>query len=53
MAGAKDLAEGNEHKQRRGERMYAHVVPLDRLRRPLLVLEERVEVEVFDVEHRE
>ena len=46
MAGAKDLAEGNEHKQRRRERIYAHVVPLNRLRRPLLVLEELHEVPV-------
>ena len=46
MAGAKDLTECNEHKQRQRERMYAHVVPLDHLRRPLLVLEELQEVPV-------
>ena len=48
MAGAKDLAEGNEHKQRRRERIHAHVIPLDRLHRPLLVLEEQHQVVIED-----
>lgn len=46
MAGAKDLTEGNEHERRHRESIYAHVVPLDHLCRPLLVLKELHEVRV-------
>ena len=48
MAGAKDLAGGNEHKQHHRERIYTHVMPLDHLCCPLLVLEELHQVVIED-----